>query len=177
METILVSAASTLIVQTPPSGVYSANKHATDSVFHKNWKEMSFFRARNGKSLRYHLDHLVAKYNQLSPSERPGVSLLYLLRIRAIVIALYGLNSEYAKYIDEDVLCHPGWKDLDCHVIAIADKYVDCFWEYVNGNVDKGDLLFDEAEKQFGYFRHARWCVKNARCVSNTVIHNFAGNQ
>lgn len=176
METVLISAASTLIAQTTPSEVYNANKHATDVTFRKNWHEMTSIRAK-GKGALYHLNYLIAKYDQYSLSERPGVALLYLLRIRAIVVTLFGLNSKYSKYLDGDVLCHPGWMDLDCNVIVIAGKYTDCFWEYVNGNVAKGDSLFDEADEKFGRFRHARWCVKNARCVSNTIIHNFAGDQ
>lgn len=175
MEAVLISAASAQIANETPKEVYHSSKHATDGVFRKNWFEMSSlrYRSRFQDGLKHRLDYLISKYEQRSLTERPGVTLLHLLRIRAIVVAVCGLNSEYAKYIDEDVVSHPGWKDVDYHILMIAGKYSDCFWAYVNGKTTKGDELFDAADEMFGRFRHARWCAQNAKCVSNTIIHNF----
>lgn len=176
MEAVLISAASAHLAHEVPSGKYKATKPSNDFVFRKNWFTMSELRyktRRFNQSLKYRLDYLSTKYEQLSPTERPGVTLLHLLRIRSIVVALCGLNSEYSKYLDEDVLSHPGWEDVDHHILSIAANYADCFWAYVNGNVVKADALFDQADEMFGRFRHARWCVKNAQCASTTIIHNF----
>lgn len=176
MQAVMVSAVSNLIASEHPSTVYKAAKHASDTAFRKNWLDMATLRNEDPSQTTYRLRGLIAKYQKLSPAVRPGLALLHLLRIRALTVALCSLNSVFSSYLDEDVVCHPGWMDLDANIIKIAGKFIDAFWAFTQGKESKGDALFDEADEVFGRFRYALWCTKNAVCVSSTVIHNFAGD-
>ena len=156
---LIVSAAAHIISYERPTATYVPSRPPTHSKFLKNWTTMDEIRQDRLVSQQSRIGSLIAKLNAKSANTDIGIALIHRLRIQAMILGLFGLNSHFREFLDEDILVHPGWASLDIASRPVAEKFGEAIRAFADVKRFSGDKLFNQADEMFGRLRHAIWSV------------------
>jgi hypothetical protein len=124
----------------------------------KNWVNLTRnCRIYSERDKILHIDTILSKTEEKRSENTPGfLSLMYLLRRRAIILAYFTPESRYYLMFS-DYSTHPGWKDLsaspeELRILYMLKKAVTDLEKD-----RKNTTAFDQADREFGSYRHRRW--------------------
>lgn len=143
-------------------GSYRPSKPQRDRNFRKNWQEFSYFSTNPVHRQRKIVSSLLSTF--LNYKEEDSLSSVYLhhLRLRAIIVGLFGLNNhKFTWFLDQDVVVPP---IFSAEEKSCASYYMSAFELFLSGG--DGASSFDHADQVFGRIRHARWLAAWNACMS-----------
>lgn len=115
----------------------------------------------------YHVSCMLFRKKVKSSTATPEVEtpvfleLIYLLRLKCILLAYFGKNHEYTSVLSE-IEGHDGWNDfMNSHEKKILFTFDRVAKLLESGVTSRAYSAFTTNDKIFGEYRHQRWLHSN----------------
>ena len=149
-----------------PSDRY--NRHDSDmkqsDAYYRNWLDMEFVLKRRDDKYRRSIVEGIIQRNSEKEKKSEIFSLIYALRLKAIVLFFFPNEEKYAPHI-KSLISHPGWTDPSRtkEEDAVLCGFVAAIDDISKGKQESAALWFTSADKNFGILRYTMWAASNKK--------------
>ena len=141
-------------------------------AWYKNWIDATTDIEKIDTRSRHHMiSNLITKFAAKGRDQSVS-SLLYLLRIRAMIVLFFGASdscagsrkesAKWLAFLQKDYAGHGGWKmNRTKEQDDIIQGYQYTYALVLADRVDDAETEFTRADKEFGLVRHADYLMRN----------------